>query len=345
MFGLDRFEHAIHVLMLRALASPLSVLTLADKPSKYLSETNGLILTRDVYAKPLHSHNDYWRQNPFLDAILAGCMSVESDVFHFTEGVSIDRNTSDDAMHQSVIRLEPFELYVGHSEVYLNASNTLNSLYLDPLMSMLDYANPSISIDQAHTQKVGIFFNEPEIPLYFWLDFKSNAAETYFTLMESLRDLINKGYLAHYDTRLQKFIPGPVIVTITGNLPVEQVMLETVRYVFLDGDLAMFDQRSAPAELGKISELSRVASASVLLLLRESEYETSLRAPFSKTQIDKIAEYIRTAHKYGVKTRIWGDVTWPNLLIKNHLKSLFVANSDFLNIDQLSQVGELIECP
>lgn len=343
MYGFEYFKTVVQVLMLRVLANPLSDQGATSDSSEYPMESNEHVLTRDVYAKPLHSHNDYWRQNPFMDALRAGCVSVESDVFHFTERVSIDRNLSDDTMNQSLISLEPFKLYVGHSEVFLSPSNTLNNLYLDPLMSMLDYANPTVTIDLVPTQKNGVFYNEPETPLYFWLDFKSNATESYFTVMESLRDLISKGYLAYYDTRTNEYIPGPVIVTITGNLPVEQVMLETIRYVFLDGDLTMFDQRSTPTELDKISELSRVASASILLLLREFEYETSLRAPFSKSQIDKITEHIRTAHNYGLKTRIWGDVTWPNLLIKNHLRSLFVANSDLLNVDQLDRVGELIE--
>ena len=40
-------------------------------------------LNRDIYAKPLHSHNDYWREYPLFSALSAGAISVESDIWYF----------------------------------------------------------------------------------------------------------------------------------------------------------------------------------------------------------------------------------------------------------------------
>ncbi len=57
-----------------------------------------------------HSHNDYWRPRPLLDALEQGFCSVEADVF-----------------------LVGSDLLVGHSKDELKPGRTLEALYLDPL--------------------------------------------------------------------------------------------------------------------------------------------------------------------------------------------------------------------
>ncbi|KAK5278230.1 hypothetical protein LTR40_009410, partial [Exophiala xenobiotica] len=37
--------------------------------------------TRGIIPKPIHSHNDYWRDIPFYSALSVGCVSVEADVW------------------------------------------------------------------------------------------------------------------------------------------------------------------------------------------------------------------------------------------------------------------------
>lgn len=73
--------------------------------------------TRNILPIPCHSHNDYWRRVPLLDAIHAGCISVEADVWLFK-----DRE----------------ELYVGHGTSSLTRERTFNSLYINPLVDLLD---------------------------------------------------------------------------------------------------------------------------------------------------------------------------------------------------------------
>lgn len=73
--------------------------------------------TRDVKPIPCHSHNDYWRRVPLFDAIHCGCISVEVDVWHFD---------GDE------------ELYVGHDTASLTSNRTLTSLYINPLVGLLD---------------------------------------------------------------------------------------------------------------------------------------------------------------------------------------------------------------
>ncbi|MFO1054238.1 MAG: phosphatidylinositol-specific phospholipase C/glycerophosphodiester phosphodiesterase family protein [Planctomycetota bacterium] len=65
-------------------------------------------------AVPGHSHNDYLRRRPLLEAVDAGLCSVEADVF-LVEG----------------------ELRVGHETWMLRPGRTLESMYLDPLREMV----------------------------------------------------------------------------------------------------------------------------------------------------------------------------------------------------------------
>ncbi len=62
-----------------------------------------------------HAHNDYWNDRPLFDALDAGMVGVEADVF-FRNGV----------------------LLVGHSLDELTPERTLTSLYLDPLKKIID---------------------------------------------------------------------------------------------------------------------------------------------------------------------------------------------------------------
>lgn len=73
--------------------------------------------TRDIKPIPCHSHNDYWRRVPLFDAIHAGCVSVEADVWLF-------KGRED--------------LYVGHDTASLTPDRTFASLYIDPLVQLLD---------------------------------------------------------------------------------------------------------------------------------------------------------------------------------------------------------------
>lgn len=73
--------------------------------------------TRDIQPIPCHSHNDYWRRVPLFDAIHAGCISVEADVWLFK-----DRE----------------DLYVGHDTASLSPERTFASLYISPVVELLD---------------------------------------------------------------------------------------------------------------------------------------------------------------------------------------------------------------
>jgi hypothetical protein len=73
--------------------------------------------TRNAPPIPCHSHNDYRRNIPLFDALQAGCASVEADIWLTGNGS---------------------ELHVGHHRHSLSKGNTLRSLYLGPLINILN---------------------------------------------------------------------------------------------------------------------------------------------------------------------------------------------------------------
>ena len=145
-------------------------------------------------APPLHqghSHNDYWRPHPLYDALQLGFKSVEADVF-----------------------LIDTTLQVGHELAALRRTNTLQSLYLDPLRQM----------QQAH----GGFYTQPG-ELWLFVDFKNDGPATYARLRRVLaryRDLLSTPSHPR---------PNGVRVILTGGYPRAEVLADPDALVFLDG--------------------------------------------------------------------------------------------------------------
>ena len=107
-------------------------------------------------AKPLeqgHSHNDYWRNRPLLDALSLGFKSVEADVF-----------------------LADGALLVGHSKNELSPAKTLELMYLKPLQSI--------------AQENKKLYQQPSV-LYLYIDFKTEGKTTYEQLAPLLANYRN----------------------------------------------------------------------------------------------------------------------------------------------------------
>lgn len=96
-----------------------------------------------------HSHNDYWRERPLLDALSHGFCSVEADIF-----------------------LIDGQLLVGHDRDELQPDRTLETLYLQPLLQRMRQHNGRIYPDG------------PQFTLL--IDIKSAAVETYDALHAEL---------------------------------------------------------------------------------------------------------------------------------------------------------------
>lgn len=311
-------------------------------------------LTRDVYVKPLHSHNDYWRKHPLFDALSIGAQSIESDIWYFPNNYTVTKTIAETETETETTVKDSFnnqQIYVGHNQVFLNSNNTLNNLYLDPLFEFLQSSNPQFKFDDSsipesplledHGIKHGVFYNSPESSLYLWFDFKTDANSTYDALKPLIQKFIDREFVAYYDVDKQQYVPGPLVLTITGNLPQEKVEAESKRYLFLDAPLKVFVNETNEAELSKWQELSRVASGSLTDLLGDT-YESSTTRNFDLNQKQTLQSIFDKAHKYKLKTRVWGDITWPNSILNSHLRDYFELGSDFINVDNLKLASEVL---
>ena len=234
---------ALGVLQLFSLVGTLIVLLLPDRLHRIVQSWGhpghigyGLSswptdFSRDVLPIPCHSHNDYWRTVPLFSAVEAGCIGVEADIWLFDE-----------------------RLYVGHSISSLTPNRTINSLYIDPLLDILEGQNPKQTLlPRKDPQINGVFDTNPEQPLIFLIDFKTAGATLWPYVQSALEPLRKRNYLTRFDGN--KMIHGPIIVVGTGNTPFDLIISDESNPhhdIFFDAPLdAMVEEpksEKSPAE-------------------------------------------------------------------------------------------------
>ncbi|CCT69237.1 uncharacterized protein FFUJ_14262 [Fusarium fujikuroi IMI 58289] len=150
-----------------------------------------------------HSHNDYLRNVPLLDAISAGCPSVEADIWK-----------------------EDDDLYVAHRHFQLQVNHTLESMYFNPLLEIFDRQRdifscgremPCHSLSTANEPPAGVFESDPDRPLVVLIDFKTEGNTTWEKLQRQLEPLRRRNLLTHFNGT--DLVPGPVVIVGIGNTP------------------------------------------------------------------------------------------------------------------------------
>jgi hypothetical protein len=152
-------------------------------------------------AEPLasaHSHNDYWRERPLLDALDHGFTSVEADIL-----------------------LIDGQLLVGHARNELHADKTLEALYLEPLARR-------VRENGGH-----VFSNGQRFLLL--IDIKTDAAPTYEKLSDVLSKYAEA--LTTIERGIVREGAVTVVVSGNRPL-VAQVAAAEVRYAGLDGRIS-----------------------------------------------------------------------------------------------------------
>lgn len=173
-----------------------------DGLSKWLED-----FSHSVIPKKCHSHNDYWRPYPLFSALAAGCTGVEADIWLTDDGT---------------------DLLVGHDPGSLSRNRTLRSMYLDPLLEILESENPA-STWANHTpydRARGVFKQQPNTTLVLLIDVKSNANATWPLVLAQLEPLRRQQFLTRhehiytspgFETKQARW-PQPVTVVGTGGL-------------------------------------------------------------------------------------------------------------------------------
>lgn len=174
--------------------------------------------TRDILPIPCHSHNDYWRKVPLFSALRAGCTGVEADVWLFDD-----------------------DLYVGHNTASLTRNRTFQSLYINPIVKILEDQNPSHEFYNGTNH--GVFDVDPGASLTLLVDVKTSGPETWPWVLNQLEPLRERGWLSFVED--DKVHRRPVTVVGTGNTPFDVLTANsTYRDAFFDAPLeTMWESR------------------------------------------------------------------------------------------------------
>lgn len=278
--------------------------------------------TRDVLPIPCHSHNDYWRRIPLFDAINHGCIGIEADVWLM--------NGEDD-------------LLVGHSTSSLTRKRTFTSLYVDPILKLLDSMNPTTHF--AKTSGHGIFDEDPEQTLVLLVDFKTNGEKLFPIVQQQLEPLRSKNHLSHWDG--EKFNSRAVTVVGTGNAPFDLIVANTTyRDIFFDAPIdAFYDAAESDSFIMRRGQGSSGTAGTDASSFNASNsyyastsFDSSIGLPYgelSSRQLELLRGQIKGAHERGLKARYWETPGWPTSL-RNHVWEVLVhEGADILNVDDL----------
>ncbi|KAL8952166.1 MAG: hypothetical protein Q9222_001904 [Ikaeria aurantiellina] len=224
---------------------------------------------------PCHSHNDEEHQKPLHDALDAGCISIEADVW-----------------------LQDRDLLIGHSEDSLNPSKTLKSLYIEPIMQIIKDNNPDIDLSSIKASRdaspKGVFTANTSQPLILLIDVKTDSRDTIPVLMDQLSSLQSGGLLTHFNGRL---IERPLTIVLSGNTAFNDLTSTAKEHdIFFDAPL---DSLSSSSQY--TAENSYYATAN----FDKAVGKASWLGDISDEQIGKLKEQIKVAYDKGLKARYW----------------------------------------
>lgn len=278
-----------------------NILDNTDNNDAYTYPTD---ITRGIIPKPIHSHNDYWRDLPFWSAISYGCVSVEADV-SLIDGI----------------------LYVGHEQAALTSSRTLRSLYIDPIMAVLNRTNPTTPFYEGGSEN-GVFDTSSGQTLYLFIDLKTAGNTTFPAVIQALQPLRDAGYLTTFNGT--GVTEGPVTVIGTGNTPLDQVQGVSPRDYFYDANFALLS-----TELQNItSDVSPVASAQFSRFVGEIN-----GTEFNQTQLDIVRGHVSYAASKGIVGRYWDTPAFPITKRNAVWTTLFNEGLGLLNADDLAEAA------
>jgi hypothetical protein len=225
-----------------------------------------------------YAHNDYWHKRPLLDALDNGFTNIEADIY-----------------------LRHSRLLVAHRLPLLRKKNTIEGLYLQPLLNRLTNTNELVqtSLDT----------------IVLMIDIKSNGKKTY----AALRKVLN-----NYKAILSTCEKGKVTIrnltlVLTGHRPLHFLESEETRFVFVDADLRKINRREL------FPEMFTTASCKYSSLIKWRGKGT-----ISEFEKERLQELVVKAHLSGTKVRLWGSP--ENETVWHFLRNCGV---DLINTDKL----------
>lgn len=287
--------------------------------------------SRDIIPIPCHSHNDYWRDVPLYDALAAGCTSVEADVW-----------------------LSGDDLFVGHSQKSLTKDRTLESLYIDPIVSILKNQNTPSQVTNTHETSSssappgtadlnGVFDASPQTPLILLIDMKTDGDSTFPAVLEHLEPFRSRGWLTYFNG--SAVVPGLITVVGTGNTPFDLLVANTTyRDIFYDAPLQeLWGDDPVP-----ITEYDQLLDG--MKYTAENSYYASVsfqtaigklwHGMLTPQQVLTIQGHVKGADERGLKARYWDTPAWP-VGQRDHVWDVLMREGvGALNVDDLEAAKE-----
>ena len=262
-------------------------------------------ITRGIAPKPIHSHNDYWRDLPFWTALSVGCISIEADVW-----------------------LVNGTLYVGHEQAALTTARTFQSLYIDPILYVLNRTNPQTPFNAGATSKNGLYDTNSGQTTYLFVDLKTSGETTFPAVISALQPLRDGGYLTSFNG--SGITQGAITVIGTGNTPLDQVQGVSPRDYFYDANLALLST----------SLTNITANESPIASAQFSKYIGAVNGTeLNSTQMDTVNEHISYAKSKGIIGRYWDQPAWP-ISTRNYVwRTLVTQGIGLINADDLPEAA------
>ena len=256
-----------------------------------------------------HSHNDYLREVPLYDALAAGCTGVEADVW-----------------------LKEDDLLVAHTEDAISDDRTLQSLYLDPLLLILQERNPD------DTTTSGVFEAAPDRTMTLLIDFKTDDPLVYDHVLSQLDPLRSHGWLTFWDGSATNL--RPITVVATGEALFDHLTAnDTYRDVFFDAPLDKLEDEDTNEDATKYSTAnSYYASVS----FKEAIGSASFSGQLSSDQIQTIRAQISAAEDRGLKSRYWDTPDSPSWIRTGVWNILEEEGVGTLSVDDVEEARSMI---
>ncbi|KIW05247.1 hypothetical protein, variant [Verruconis gallopava] len=202
---------------------------------------------------------------------------------------------------------------------------TLESLYLDPLMSILQAQNQKLRQINSSAPFIGVFDDQPQESLVLLLDFKTNPEQALPAVLDRLRRFEDAKYLTRWNG--SNLVQGPITIVASGFMSWRpDLQNQTHGIVFLDAPLDDLADERATYDISN----SFYASAP----LRPLVGRIGLWG-MSRAQYNKVVGLVKHAHERGLKPRFWGTPSWPMMRRDEVWKQLVRAGVGMLNVDDI----------
>jgi hypothetical protein len=282
--------------------------SLAQYPTDFL---------RDVIPVPCHSHNDYWRKVPVFSALHVGCTGVEADVWLLDHDL---------------------ELYVGHERAELTHHRTFQSLYVNPLVEILERNNPQTPF--YNDTRRGVFDADPEQTLVLLVDLKTDGETTLQQVQAQIAPLRAGNWLTYVEDGVVH--KRQITVVGTGRTPFDVLIQNsTYRDIFFDAPLnALYDDSNKSDANDDDGAFIYDTTNSFYASVDFKRAIGSVWMGLNKKQLQLIRGQIKGAHRRGLKVRYWNTPAWPVSLRNKIWHTLVAEGVDALNADDLKAAAK-----